>query len=83
MNKIPIFVINLKRDSAKKQQIQTMLNKLNLEFNLFEAVDGAALSEGKIATIYDKSNPRLKRQLSNGELGCAFSHLHIYQKMID
>lgn len=83
MNKTPIFVINLKLDIAKKERMLAMLTKLNLEFSLFEAIDGKTLSEGKITTIYDKNHPRLKRQLSKGELGCAFSHLRIYQKMID
>lgn len=81
-NQIPIFIINLKRDIAKKERMEAMLGKLNLEFSIFEAFDGRDLSDAAIATIYDRNNPRLKRQLSLGEIGCAMSHLGVYQKII-
>jgi len=83
--KIPIVVINLKKDVDKKNHIKQQLSDLNLEFNFFEAIYGEGLSDKELSAIY---NPKLSIDkgmgvLSKGEVGCALSHFGVYQKIID
>lgn len=80
----PIFVINLLRDIDKKNHMAEVLERLNINYHFFEAVDGKQLSNLEIAKIYDQKIARKqrKRDLTVGELGCSLSHLGIYKKML-
>lgn len=82
MNKIHIFVINLKKDTAKKAQISRLLTKLNLDFEIFPAIEGKKLTSAEIDSVYFWDKSLFNRQLTNGEIGCAMSHLAIYKKML-
>ena len=85
-NKIsfPIFIINLSNDNEKKQYMQQLCNKYNLYPEFIEAVDGRLLNDNDISAVYskDKAIKTISRELSKGEIGCALSHIKIYQKMI-
>jgi glycosyl transferase family 25 len=83
--RIPITVINLKKDVDKKNHIERQLSNLNLKFDFFEAIYGDELSANELSKIY---NPRLSTDkgmglLSKGEIGCALSHFGVYQKIVD
>ncbi|MWN90077.1 hypothetical protein GQ597_05075 [Gilliamella sp. Pra-s65] len=74
-----IFIINLERESAKKEHIKKECEKLNLDFEIYNAVDGNALSEEFIQNaVYDYPN----NFLTKGEIGCALSHINVYKKII-
>ena len=80
----PIFIINLKKDIEKKQHMQKLCQKYNLEVEFIEAVYGKELSQEAIDAIYSEQNSikEIGRSLSSGELGCLLSHRTIYQRMI-
>ena len=82
---IPIFVINLERESKKRVRITSQLEKLGLSFTLVKAIEGKSLSEKEIDGVYSSQNAIqiFKRELSLGEIGCALSHLSVYRKMVE
>lgn len=79
-----IFVINLERDVEKKHHMQSILDGLTSNYEMFPAIDGSALdSETKDSFCNQASALRVMgRRLSNGEIGCALSHSEIYKKII-
>ena len=80
----PIFVINLKKDTDRKDRIKNILRSRKLNFNFIDAVDGNQLTSNEINSIYDKNMSlfRSKRELKPSEIGCALSHLSIYKRML-
>lgn len=73
-----IFLINLKKDEAKKEKMQKELEKYNLDYELIEAIDGKTLSEDELKILVkDYENNFLTR----GEIGCALSHQLAYKRM--
>jgi len=80
-----IFVINLKTRPDRLQNILQQFEKFNItNFEIVEAVDGRCLTTEQLSTVYDKkSAERLTKPLSLLEIGCALSHLKIYNKIIE
>ena len=73
------FIVNLERDTDKKQKILEQTEKLNLKAEIIPAVYGKNLSKEDLKNlVYDYPNCAL----SLGEIGCALSHLNIYNKMV-
>jgi GR25 family glycosyltransferase involved in LPS biosynthesis len=79
-----IFVITLPAATMRQESIKSQLNALNLTFEFFPGADGRKLGNDEILKYYDtkKANKYLGRDLTRGEIGCALSHKHIYEKMI-
>lgn len=73
-----VFVINLEKDVKKKEKINSQLQKFNIEFSFFQAINGKELSKAYADDLNSKSIPRL---LTNGELGCLLSHIDILKKI--
>lgn len=74
------FVINLEREPQKKQYIQQECQRLKLDFEIYNAVDGSKLTESFIKNnVLDYPN----NFLTKGEIGCALSHFNIYKKIVD
>ncbi|MCO6552041.1 MAG: glycosyltransferase family 25 protein [Gilliamella sp.] len=74
-----IFIINLEKESKKREKIKNECEKLKLNFELYNAVDGNSLSDSFIHnTVYDYPN----NFLTKAEIGCALSHINIYKKII-
>ena len=80
----PTYVINLARSHDRRERISTELANLGVDFEIFDAVDGAELTEEDMA-LYSSTRSRRDggRELSVGEIGCALSHLRLYQKLVD
>lgn len=75
---IKTYVINLERDTIKKQHIIDECQKQNIVPTFINAVDGKALSLEFIQQhVYDYPNCAL----TLGEIGCALSHLEVYKNM--
>lgn len=81
---LPIYVINLKADIAKRQHMLALCKQNGLVCEVIDAVRGAALSPTEIEAIYDrhKSVEQIGRELTPGELGCALSHIKIYRRIV-
>lgn len=79
-----IFVLSLPSDTERRARLAQQLRSLNLEFEIFDAVDGRA---GLTAEHYDLVDfeyaaSRLGRKMGNGEAACAISHSLIYEKIV-
>jgi glycosyl transferase family 25 len=83
-NEVPTFIISLPKDKNRRENLERQLQKLAMRFSVVKAVHGVALSEEELAASYDrrKAVRLFNRELSKGEIGCALSHLSIYQKMV-
>jgi GR25 family glycosyltransferase involved in LPS biosynthesis len=79
-----VFVINLKRHTDRRAYINKHFEGLDFNYEFFDAVDGSTLSEEVLETVYDKEGTKKDRSskgtLSTSEIGCAMSHLMIYEK---
>lgn len=75
-----IFIINLKKDIAKKEIMLAQLTTCNIKnYSFYEAIDGEDLSESEIKDkVYDYPGC----QLTRGEIACALSHYNIYKMMV-
>ena len=73
LNKIfdKIYVINLKQDVEKKNIIEKKLKELNIEYTIFEAIDGNKLK-----------NVKLLNYGSVGAVGCRLSHMKILEDAV-
>ena len=81
---IPVLVISLTHAAKRRQFIREQMAKLKIDYEFFDAVDGNKLSHAYISKFKIKEGKQyFGRSLSKGELGCAFSHLHVYEKMLE
>ncbi len=81
----PIYIINMVKDVDRKNSMIDRLNKLNIDAEFIEAVDGRKMTEAEISNIYDSKKRKryFGRDLTKGEIGCLLSHRKIYSKMVD
>lgn len=64
-----IYLINLDRDTEKLKNISTILEKQNINYRRFSAIDGNLLVEHEITDVTEKHRMNVK--------GCLLSHLSI------
>ncbi len=80
---IPVLVISLAQAAKRRKFIHEQMAKFKIDYEFFDAVDGDKLSHAYLSKFKIKEGEKyLGRPLSKGELGCAFSHVHVYQKML-
>jgi len=85
MNNIPIFIVNLKKDSEKKEHMKKLCKHYVLDCQFTDAVDGKKLDQNELSEVYDSKRAQKEygRKLSPGEIGCTLSHKEIYRKMVN
>ncbi len=78
-----IFVISLPGSTARQAAISAQLERHGLAFSWLEGVNGRTLDEAEIRRVYSEERAQREggRLLNRGEIGCALSHLKIYQQM--
>ncbi len=77
------YVINLARAVERRVYMEQQLQRLGIDYEIFPAVDGQELSEEDLQQYSSKDSKKLNgRELSKNEIGCALSHLRIYEKLI-
>ncbi len=81
---IPVFVINLKRSTERRTNIENQLQQLGLRYEIIDATDGSTLNTEELKDLYDQeaSLKYLKVPITKNEVACADSHLRIYEKMV-
>lgn len=83
--KLPkIFIISL-NDSPRRDIIARRLAGLSLEFEFFDAVYGKALSNTALEKVDFDFYPQhcnAKKPLTLGEVGCAMSHIQLYEHLV-
>lgn len=80
------------------QMVEQFKNKLNIEYEIFYGVNGRnitisdtedstikclSLSDTEKTYLYDTTIRINKKKMEKGELGCAWSHMNIYNKLIE
>lgn len=81
---LPIWVLNLYRDTNRRQFMEFQLQNLGLKFSIVEALDGNNLVENDLHFYSKKIALRdYGRELTSSELGCALSHIGMWQKLVD
>lgn len=82
-----IFVINSKDNKERRAYIQDVLKKFEVDFQFFDAIIGNDLTPSEIDAVYDEEeamkNKTNKRPLSKPEIGCALSHIKIYEHIVE
>lgn len=79
----PIYIISLK-NSPRRDIISKRLNGLGLNFEFIDAVYGKELSEAEIKNVdYDFYKKYNSKKLTLAEVGCAMSHIKIYEKIVN
>lgn len=81
---IPVWIINLKRDTERLQFMQEQMQRLGIDYRVIEAVDGRGLAVDEKAP-YSKSIALrdFGRELTPGEIGCALTHIKIWKLILD
>lgn len=80
---LPIFVISLTRSVERRASIIKQMKNLGLEFEFFDAVDGKSITDEQLKKVnLEIAKEFCGHELSLGEVGCALSHILIYEKII-
>lgn len=81
---LPIFYINLARDTKRRQKLEAELARQGLKGNRFEAVWWADLSPFEQKQLYSEglNACQYHAALVNGEKGCYASHLRLWQQLL-
>ncbi|MFM5235596.1 glycosyltransferase family 25 protein [Aeromonas caviae] len=80
---IPVFVISLTRSHDRRAFIEKHMHSRSIDFSFFDAVDGKGLSEKDLERVdFPAAKQFCGHDLSLGEVGCAMSHIRIYEMMI-
>ena len=80
-----IFVISLPGSTTRQEAIAAQLDRHALAFTWLEGINGRQLSEAAVREVCsaERAEHAIGRQLSRGEVGCALSHLKVYQTILD
>jgi len=79
----PILVINLDRSKDRRRHMEKELGRFGVEYSFFPAVDGNKLMREERRCYSLGHAVGLKgRPLRDQEIGCALSHVHVYEKMV-
>lgn len=85
-------MINLEKDTARYAQAKSALEQYGQQFERIDAVYGAAVNRQSDPEIFTGSeclvrhnflsSTKLIGNLTDGELGCALSHLKVYKEIV-
>ena len=80
---VPVFVISLNRSMDRRAMVTKQMKHLNIDFEFFEAVDGRSLNDTDIGAVdFTLAKEFCGHDLSMAEVGCALSHIRLYEKII-
>lgn len=83
---LPTFIINLPAHERRHRFMEMQMEFFpELHPRFVAGIDGRTLSDTELAEAYDEAKAKSEwgRALSRAEVGCALSHLHVYQNMVD
>jgi glycosyl transferase, family 25 len=78
---IPVLVLNLPRDAERRRWMNGHLRSLDIRYELVEAIDGHAVPDAEAAPHLHSFSKGYGREMTRGELGCAFSHLMLFRRI--
>jgi glycosyl transferase family 25 len=80
-----IFVVNLIRSIERRKDIESKFNYYKIPFEIFQATDGSQLSLQELMEIQSNASffkQKYGREMNEGEIGCALSHINLYKKIV-
>lgn len=81
---IPIFLISLPQDSARREEIDRQFPRYYPQMNVIDAVMGKELTAGEYYQHLVKSRTAEKgRPMTPGEVGCALSHIKACKALLE
>ncbi|MBW3807989.1 glycosyltransferase family 25 protein [Aeromonas jandaei] len=81
---IPVFIISLTRSADRRAMVERQMSHLGIAFEFFDAVDGKSLPSDRLAKVdFNLARETCGHDLSLGEVGCAMSHINIYEMMVE
>ncbi|MGL4734958.1 MAG: glycosyltransferase family 25 protein [Enterovibrio sp.] len=81
---LPVFVISLTRSTDRRAMVERQMSHLGINFEFFDAVDGKALPPDCLAKVdFNLAKETCGHDLSLGEVGCAMSHIKLYELMVE
>ncbi|NOZ90121.1 MAG: glycosyltransferase family 25 protein, partial [Epsilonproteobacteria bacterium] len=82
--KYKIYVVSLESATDRRNNIQKQLSKLNIEYEIIDAVNGKTLTEEEISRKCDiETVKKYPNWLTRGAIGCALSHAKVYKKILE
>lgn len=84
MLKVKTYLVNLDRCPERLASMSKQLSNLGIDFERIAAVDGNLISKKELRHKFARVHSRLAlgRDLRKGEIGCALSHIAIYERMV-
>ncbi len=80
---IQIFVISLSRSQDRRTAVVNQMQRLGIEFTFWDAVDGKILTKDELKYVdFQLAEKTCGHILSLGEVGCALSHIRLYEYMV-
>lgn len=79
-----LFVVSLERAKVRREHITNHLNKTNVDYELFDAVDGQKLTASDMAEYCDMDTiNKYPNWLTKGMIGACLSHYFIYKRIVE
>ncbi|WP_010628756.1 glycosyltransferase family 25 protein [Halomonas sp. KM-1] len=79
----PVIVISLP-GSSRRARIQATFDEIGLPFEFHDAVNGAELNDETLASVdQNYAEKEWGHGLNKGEIGCAISHIQLYERMVE
>jgi len=82
-SKIPIFLINLDRDSDRLERMRREFYRVGLSFERLPAISGTDLPPAQKPYFCDSNGAIASTGLRRGEIGCYASHLSVWRQIVD
>ena len=87
LDKFKIYVINLKRETERRENIVQELKKQNIQnFEIVDAVDGMEIKKYDLDPLISKDNKfinPINTNMNVAEICCSLSHIKVYKKFIE
>lgn len=79
------YIIHLERASARRKQVDRMVEACPMPADIVHAVDGHSLSPEEVSQYYarNRHEPRYPFELKRGEVGCFLSHRKCWRRIVD
>ena len=82
-----IYVINLKRETERRENIVQELKKQNIQnFEIIDAIDGEKINKSDLDLLISKNNKfinPINTNMNAAEICCSLSHVKVYKKFIE
>ena len=86
INNFKVYVINLKKETKRRENIINELKKQNLiDFEIIEAINGEKIEKSNLDQLISKNNKFINptnTHMNVPEICCALSHINVYKKFL-